>query len=150
MPRQVIKPNHSALEQSGLKAAAWAGDSLNLREIPEAAIIHLQGFPGKEPTQYEQLGLPMAAGQCDGGSPAVLCLGPAEWLIVAEAIGAADLQRQVTRQLAADQAVVNDRSDGLCLFRLSGAAAPWLLNKLSCLDFQLAGQSSAHCARTRL
>jgi sarcosine oxidase gamma subunit len=47
-----------------------------------------------------------------------------------------------------------NNSDGLATFRLSGQGAPWLLSKLSGLDY-LAGSSGdvaerQHCARTRM
>ena len=41
-------------------------------------------------------------------------------------------------------------SDGLAVFRLSGGGAPWLLGKLSGLDYQAGIKTGRHCARTRM
>jgi heterotetrameric sarcosine oxidase gamma subunit len=45
---------------------------------------------------------------------------------------------------------VCDQSDALAGIRVSGPAAPWLLGKLSCLDFARGASAGPHCARTRM
>jgi heterotetrameric sarcosine oxidase gamma subunit len=46
--------------------------------------------------------------------------------------------------------VLRECSSGLAVFRLTGPGAPWLLNKLSGLDFQAGIAHGPHCARTRM
>ena len=45
---------------------------------------------------------------------------------------------------------LHDLSDGLGAFRLAGPASPWLLGKLSGLDFLAGISSGQHGARTRI
>jgi heterotetrameric sarcosine oxidase gamma subunit len=46
--------------------------------------------------------------------------------------------------------MVCDQSDALAGIRVAGPAAPWLLGKLSCLDFTRGRTAGPHCARTRM
>ncbi len=80
----------------------------------------------------------------------MLCLRPAEWLFFSEASEPADLLRYVQSTIEAHCATAWDNSAGLGVFRLSGDGAPWLLSKLSCLDYVAGVASGPHCTRTKM
>jgi heterotetrameric sarcosine oxidase gamma subunit len=140
----------SALKQAGNQARASRYDGLELCAIGNPALVRLRSLedPGEAP--LAELGLPRLTGRCSGDDPVALCLAPGEWLLVGgqnePAAGA--LADQLRRRLASSLTAVCDQSDGLAGIRVSGAAAPWLLAKLSCIDFAAAGVD--WCARTRM
>jgi len=144
------KTNPSALEQAGVNTRAFRKATISLEEIRTTSMVRVhslqdQPFPGTAPFE-----LPAGTGACSGDDPAVLCLRPREWLLVSAATPANALLESVKSRVEPEQTAVLDASDGLAVFRLSGVGAPWLLAKLSCLDF-LAGQHHGpHCARTKM
>ncbi|HKX55628.1 MAG TPA: sarcosine oxidase subunit gamma family protein, partial [Xanthomonadales bacterium] len=98
--------------------------------------------------------IPVSTNQSSGNDPRWLCLRPGEWLVLSETLAAGELQEKLrvasSNEISAVHGVIMDASDGLAVVRLSGAAAPWLLAKLSGLDFVGAIGSPQHCARTRM
>ena len=139
----------SALRQSGIEVTEFSSDSLKLTELTGLAMARLHRRPGPAGKQNGLFDLPEQTGQARGNDPSVLCLRPGEWLFVSDKTGAANLVRHVTA-VGGEGAAVYDNSEGLAVFRLSGAGGPWLLSKLSGLDF-LAGRSAGeHCTRTKM
>lgn len=140
----------SALRQSGIKTTEFAGDSLRLSELTGLAMARLHGQPklaGKLPYRFD---LPEKTGQARGTDPSILCLRPGEWLFINDTVEAGNLVQDIADEFGDEGAAVYDNSEGLAVIRLSGAGGPWLLSKLSGLDF-LAGRSAGqHCARTKL
>lgn len=135
----------SALGQAGASQVEFTSASLALREVPGVSIARAQSM-----RPAAQAGWPQLTGRVTGGDPAMLCVRPGDWLLISEAGAAGELLDRASEQADAAMTLVHDHSDGLALFRLSGAGAPWLLNKLSGLDFQSGVNSGPHCARTRL
>jgi heterotetrameric sarcosine oxidase gamma subunit len=138
-----VKKTESALRQAGLESTAFECRTLSLAEVPGMAIARLRSLG--MPDQF-----PGSTGQCSGDDPALLCLRPGEWLAVSESHTPADLLAEMTRRAGSDCLTVLDNSHGLAVLRLQGRGAPWLLAKLSGLDFLAGTQNGAHCARTRV
>jgi heterotetrameric sarcosine oxidase gamma subunit len=140
----------AAPERVGNPVRASRFDGLDLCEIENPSLVRLRSFEDPREPPLAALGLPRQTGRCGGDDPVALCLAPGEWLLVGartEPASEAPTER-LQGQLASDLTAVYDQSDGLAGIRVSGPAAPWLLAKLSCIDFAAAG---AHwCARTRM
>jgi heterotetrameric sarcosine oxidase gamma subunit len=136
------------LAQAGVAAAGYDGNNLRLAERPTALVrVHsLVDLPRECP---DLAGWPERTGGCLDADPAVLRLGPREWLLVSETRDADSVRDAVNAVVDRSSAAVYDSSDGCAVFRLDGAAAPWLLAKVCSLDVP-AGLSGAWCARTRM
>ena len=140
----------SALLQAGINELELHSDTLQMKEIARVSIIRLHSLDPVPQTNSGQFCLPEETGQCSGDNPAVLCLRPLEWLVVSETLEVDDLLQRVQNQVNGKLVSVNDNSDGLALFRLSGAGAAWLLSKLSGLDYLAGGKDGEHCTRTKM
>lgn len=142
--------NPAAPEQLGIRARASRFDGLDLCGIENPALARLRSLedPGEPP--LAALGLPRQTGRCGGHDPVALCLAPGEWLLVGAQPESApeSLAERLQGQLASGLTAVYDQADGLAGIRVSGPAAPWLLTKLSCIDYAAAG--AGWCARTRM
>jgi heterotetrameric sarcosine oxidase gamma subunit len=126
-----------------IEATEFKSDTLALEKITELSIARLQSL-------RPQPKLPSVTGQCSSGDPAMLCLRPGEWLSISGSRPPQELVAELERTTEPEYSAVYDNTHGLAVFRLSGKGAPWLLSKLSGLDY-LAGQSAgAHCAQTRM
>ncbi len=144
------KNSPTALEQAGVTSSAFRTPTLSMEEVRSASMVRLHSlherpFPGPVP-----ISLPTETGACSGDDPAALCLRPGEWLLISETIPAQALLQQFGKLIDPEQTSTLDSSDGLAVFRLSGPAAPWLLSKLSCLDFLAGKNHGPHCARTKM
>lgn len=145
-------------KQTGIQARASRFDGVDLCEIENAALVRLRSLEEPAEALLAALGLPRQTGRCSGDDPVALCLAPGEWLLVgvqsdpqaAPRAGTASgaLPERLQGQLASGLTAVYDQSDGLAGIRVCGPAAPWLLAKLSCIDFAAAGVD--WCARTRM
>jgi heterotetrameric sarcosine oxidase gamma subunit len=138
------------LQQAGVAVRQLHAGEVFLREVPEAALARLRflGTPSAGDRPFPDL--PLQTGHCGGDDPEFLCLGPGEWLVISRSREPAALMEALQPATAGGQAAACDLSDGLSVLRLGGAAAPWLLAKLSCLDFVGAANGGRHCARTRM
>jgi heterotetrameric sarcosine oxidase gamma subunit len=137
----------SVLAQSGIESTKFQSETVRIEELGGRHIARLQCLPNAPRPVWSGLELPGAVGACAGAGPVALCLGPREWIIM----GDAALPETRTESAAEEDNVFwTDLSAGLAVFRLEGAGAPWLLNKLSCLDFQSCHDAGEHCARTRM
>jgi heterotetrameric sarcosine oxidase gamma subunit len=143
----------SPLEQAGFSVFEFRRSNLSVREIRNASLLRLHALE-REGSGVELTGmgvqLPAKVGQTAGQDPLVMCLRPGEWLVFSETATQGELLQRFGIPNPTDRLAVLDFSDGLATFRISGTAAPWLLAKLSGLDFVGAKQAGAHCARTRL
>ena len=94
--------------------------------------------------------LPLDTNESSGPDPWSVCLRPGEWLLLEERQPAAELLGRIQSRVNPSLTSLHDVSDGLGVFRLSGHASPWLLGKLSGLDFLAGVSSGPHGARTRI
>lgn len=84
-----------------------------------------------------------------GSRPRSLCLGPTEWLVVAESPADA-LLREVEQAVRGSSLNVTDQSQGLAALEVSGPRARELITKGCCLDLHPRAFPLNACARTRL
>jgi heterotetrameric sarcosine oxidase gamma subunit len=148
------------LQTAGIRERSADAPGLRLDEIEDPALFRLHGLETSVDARLAALGLPGQVGQAgaislSGGEKlAALCLAPGEWLLVGSAHAPPDrpsaLAERLHEELATELTMLCDQSDGLAGIRISGPAAPWLLGKLSCLDFSRGAGLGPHCARTRM
>jgi len=151
MNEAVIQPEHpSPLQQAGVAQRDITAGQIRIREITGLKLLRLRFFPAFSSADMPSADLPSETGQCGGTDPLFLCLGPNEWLAVTASKEPPWLTQLLQPAAGARQAVAYDLTDGLVVLRLTGAATPWLLSKLSCLDFLAGAAQQQHCARTRL
>lgn len=156
-PSHDVHQRPSALRQAGIHECAFDAAGLHMGEIENPVLVRLRSLEIFEDSRLAAFGLPGQVGQVsqpDGENLTALCLAPGEWLLVDRASAASnrppDLVARLQRELASDLTAAFDQADGLAGLRVSGAAAPWLLGKLSCLDFTRGMAAGPHCARTRM
>jgi len=116
-----------ALQQAGINPSRFSSTSVELEEIRGACILRLHSL-----------------------EPVPVCLRPNEWLLISMQHTAASLTEQLKPAIDPALTALLNNSDGLATFRLSGTGAPWLLGKLSGLDFLAGANGHQHCARTRM
>jgi heterotetrameric sarcosine oxidase gamma subunit len=145
-----IKNRPSPLRQAGVEERDLRLGSVRLTEIDDMALACLRLIGNPPEGTSSGLGLPDRTGRCAGTDPAILCLAPGEWLFVSRLMAPDRLLEQLKTLSEGSLASICDLSDGRAVFRLSGEAAPWLLSKLSGLDFPGAPRAKPHCAQTRL
>ena len=93
--------------------------------------------------------LPSQVGTTVSGQARVLCVGPAHWLIVADASAVAQLHEYLEPQLRQQGLAVVDQTHGLAILQLQGRAARELLSKGCGLDMHPRSFPQGRCARTR-
>jgi len=147
------EPTPSALQQAGIDSSDICLPQLQLSEVPAATILRIHSL---EPESLLEkalapvgIALPLAVNGATGSDPAVLCLRPGEWLLLSEHGDPDGLRDRLVPHIDSSLTAVLDLSDGLCVFRLRGAATAWLLGKFSGLDFLAGVRSGQHAARTR-
>jgi len=144
----------SALQQAGVTDLNHSGRSIALRELTGIALLRIHSLrPYAEIRTMMtacDITLPAEVNQSLGMDPSALCLAPGDWLLFSEYLGYQRLSSQVRASIEPHHTVALDLSDGYTVFRLSGTGAPWLLNKLSGLDFQKCIAGAPWCARTRM
>jgi heterotetrameric sarcosine oxidase gamma subunit len=150
----------TALRQAGIRECAFEAAGLHMGQIEDPVLVRLRSLEPPASARTAALALPLEVGEVgpvtllNGEKMAALCLAPGEWLLVGPAGVACnrppDLMERLQQELTSDSTAVFDQSDGLAGLRVSGAAAPWLLGKLSGLDFARGPAAGPHCARTRM
>jgi heterotetrameric sarcosine oxidase gamma subunit len=144
----------TALQQAGLTENSYSSNSIVLHELTGATLLRIHSLLPFTALRDAMAAcdIPLAAevNQSLGQDPAVICLAPGEWLLFSEYLSASRLFEQVQAAVDPRHTTALDVSAGLAAFRLAGSAAPWLLNKLSGLDYQRNRAAAAHAARTRL
>ena len=127
-----------------------SSDTLEIKELTGAAIVRVHSLPELRQSAPMQINLPAKTGHCNGHNPTALCLRPTEWLLISELAEPSDLLQHANSIIDPERTAVTDNSDALTIFRLSGNGAPWLLSKLSGLDYLAGAASGEHCTRTRM
>lgn len=150
----------TALRQAGIRECTFDATGLRMGQIEDPVLVRLRSLERHGEGTLAALALPLQVGEVGpvtlfkGEKMDALCLAPGEWLLVGPArvacSGPPDLVERLQQELASDSTAVFNQSDGLAGLRVSGAAAPWLLGKLSCLDFARGPAAGPHCARTRM
>lgn len=138
-----IEKTASALRQAGVETTTFERQTLALEEVIGMSIARLRctGLPAD---------LPPETGRCAGNDPTVLCLRPGEWLSVSESLSQEELVARMTTEAGDQCTTIHDCSHGLAVFRLRGKGSPWLMGKLSGLDYLAGIKTGAHCAQTRM
>ncbi|MFC1688307.1 hypothetical protein ACFL0N_01290 [Pseudomonadota bacterium] len=136
-----IKSMPSALQQAALDSSEYKGKSLELAERSGWSALRLR-------SKQNLPGLPGQTGLCTGKDPAILCLRPGEWLMLSDTASPQQLKSEIPNEAQPRLSRVFDNTHGLAIFRLRGAGAPWLLSKLSGLDYLAGVKSGTHCAQT--
>jgi len=144
------KNSPTALQQAGIETRTFEAVTLRIEEVNGAAFVRLHSLQEQPLSGDSPLTLPVDTGTCSGDDPAALCLRPGEWLLLSESTPARSLVQSFKPHTDPEKTAVLDGSDGLAMFRLSGPGSPWLLSKLSCLDFLNGQNHGAHCARTKM
>jgi heterotetrameric sarcosine oxidase gamma subunit len=152
LTKEISRP--TPLKQAGVNEGRLRSHTLQLEEIQPASMFRLRCIKGDTSLaaalSENGITLPLKTGQAAGKDPACLCLRPREWLIFDECSTADELGRQLRTGIEETGALLHDMSDAFAVFRLTGSGAPWLLSKLSCLDFVAGSTCGQHCARTQL
>ena len=144
----------NSLTQAGLAAQNFRSTSLQLQLVEEVTLLKIHSLESVGSSTMSLAGsdlmLPMTTGQSFGSDPAALCLRPQEWMLFSEIQDGACMMSDLQAAFDPLRTALIDLSHGLTVFRLSGPGAPWLLSKLSCLDFLFGHSGTQHCARTRI
>jgi len=146
----VIPIGPSALQQAGIEQRDLAVGKVRLREVTDLALARLRMGDAMATGSGLKAQLPARTGQCSGSDPVYLCLGPGEWLVISSTAAPPELLGFLQSSVGDGLAAAYDLTPGLVVLRLSGDAAPWLLSKLSSLDFIRGTAAGQHCARTRM
>ena len=144
------RPALAPLAQAGVTATRYEGNRLLLEERPAAGLVRVHSLVDLPREHPELADWPDRTGRCRDGDPAVLQLGPREWLLLTENRAADAEFEALVAVVDRSSTAVYDVSDGLAVFRLQGAAAPWLLAKVCALDVLARPAGGAWCARTRI
>jgi heterotetrameric sarcosine oxidase gamma subunit len=143
--KKKIRSMPSALQQAAFAEPEFNSDSLALRELTGFTIIRAHSYGDRKGTELSD-----KTGDASGADPGILCVRPGEWLFISESNGVQDLRKRAHAEIQDQKCIVDNMSDAFAVFRLDGNGSPWLLSKLSGLDF-LAGRSTGqHCARTKM
>jgi heterotetrameric sarcosine oxidase gamma subunit len=140
----------SPLQQAGIAERDVLSGQVRMREITDLKLLRLRFFADRSSTDLPAGDLPVGTGRCGGTDPVFLCLGPNEWLAITGPTEPPWMSQLLQPAAGSTQAVAYDLTDGFVVLRLTGAAAPWLLGKHSCLDFLAGVGHEQYCARTRL
>jgi len=149
-PSPITPDRPSPLQQAGVEPRDLLVGAVRLREVTNLALARLRVRPPARDAGALPGDLPDRTGQCSGNDPTFLCLGPGEWLAISASSGPAQLIDALQSVPGKGLAAAYDLTPGVVVLRLTGAAAPWLLAKLSCLDFIAGTAAGQHCARTRM
>jgi len=149
-PSLAIPDCPSPLQQAGVDERELVIGSVRLQEIRDLSLLRLRIGDGMLSAGPPMPELPAHTGQCSGNDPVYLCLGPREWLAISDSSTPRQLVQDLQPAIGTGFAATYDLTPGLVVVRLSGDGAPWLLSKLSCLDFIGGTAPGQHCARTRM
>lgn len=132
--RSAIEEMHTTLEQ----AVALAAGALAVRELPFETHVSVRMDPTSAPAVAARLGT----------EPAILRLGPDEWLVVAEED--ADLETELRAVLTGDRDAIVDVSDQRTTFELAGPRARAILGMACSIDLHPRAFGPGRCAETML
>ena len=138
------------LQQAGIATRDRQVGDVRLREIEGLSLVRLRRYRVATAAGMPLADVPTQVGHCGGTDPEYLCLGPREWLAISRTLTPSALLLSAQEAIDSSAGAAFDVSDAKAVFRLSGAAAPWLLSKLSALDFLAGSRQGRHCASTRM
>ncbi len=147
--RNKIEPLNSALQQAGIDSLEFSSDTITATELTGVAIARAHILSPQSALSGLASNLPEIVGQC-GEEPLTLCTRPGEWLFVSETLMPGKLIQHARSMKGLEDAAIYNNTDGLAVFRISGHGTPWLLSKLSGLDYLEGKSSGQHCARTKM
>jgi sarcosine oxidase, subunit gamma len=141
-------------ERAQMPAESTAGAAIQIRPAEFASIFRLKSWvPGHGgdggPVLLAGKKLPSQVGETSSGSMRVLCVGPADWLIVSQEHHVPGLRDQIEQELPKQGFVLSDLTDGLAALELRGASARDLLSKDCGLDLHPRMFPAGRCVRTR-
>src|ERR1700757_4624479 len=84
---------------------------------------------GGRPVRLAGQELPARVGGTLAAQPGVLCVGPGEWLLVAESLDVASLREEVGEDLRRQGLALVDLTQALAVIRVAGAGGRELLSK---------------------
>lgn len=137
------------LRRAGIGQTQHSTPTLQLDALGGRALARLRAYEARPDSGPEPLELPHRTGAVAGRDPLVLCLAPGEWLLVSTTAEPGELLQRARTAAAPGSAVACDLSSGVAGFRVSGPASPWLLAKLSGVDFHALCAGPRYCLRTR-
>lgn len=147
-------PLPGAITQAGPGGSELRTPLLELRELKGMTLLRLHSLQAGADLSAALadagVSLPLQTCAASGQEPAALCLRPGEWLLASEVMTPGELLERLRPHLDASLTALLDNSHGLGVFRLTGDAAPWLLAKMSGLDFLAGVATGQHAARTRM
>lgn len=138
------------LQQAGIEIRDRQFGDVRLREMPGLSLAHLRLYRSTEEAAVPLGDLPAQVGLCGGTDPVYLCLAPKEWLAISPSLGPSEMLSALREAIDGSAGAAFNLSDAKAVFRLTGAASPWLLSKLSSLDFPAETRHGQHCATTRM
>lgn len=138
------------LQQAGIEIRDKRVGNVRLRELEGLALARLRLHLASPADGMPVADLPKHVGHCAGTDPVYLCLAPREWLVISRTLSPSDMRLALQKAADKSAGAAFDLSDAKAVFRLSGAAAPWLLSKLSSLDFLVGSRKGRHCANSRM
>lgn len=144
------KTAHSTLAQAGVDNVRFRSATISLEEITGATWIRVHSLLDDPLPATGTISLPQETGACGGDHPVALCLRPGEWLLFSEKATPAEVLNGIAPGMDPGMTAVTNASDSLAVFRVAGNGAPWLLSKLSGLDFLASRQQGRHCAQTKM
>ena len=140
----------STLQQAGVEDRRFRSDTLSLEELCGTSYVRVHSLKDSPLSATSAFKLPQEVGECGGDNPGILCLRPREWLFTSETRSAEETFQQLAAVTDPGETAVLIASDSFTTFRLAGSAAPWLLSKLSGLDFLAGNNGAPHCAQTKM
>jgi heterotetrameric sarcosine oxidase gamma subunit len=140
----------SALQQSGVESHDFHSETLSLAVLQNTSFIRVHSLSENPLSADCSIKLPDKTGQCSDQNPRVLCLRPRDWLVVSDSSRLEELLQQLDEVTDSNATAVLNASDSFTTFRVARAAAPWLLGKLSGLDFLTEKNKGPHCAQTKI
>lgn len=144
--RSAIDEMHATIEQ----AVARAAGALTVRERPFETHVSVRMEPTSAPAVEARLriAVPRTPGTWTMDEPAMLRLGPDEWLVVAQED--TDVETNLRAVLTGDRDAIVDVSDQRTTFQLAGPRARGLLAMGCSLDLHPQTFGPGRCAETLL
>jgi sarcosine oxidase subunit gamma len=141
------------LEARSKRTACGADAPLHLTVTSERALLEIRSWLpehklGQQSATLMGRALPSEVGATQMGPLQVMCLAPAEWLLVAPGQWAATFGRHVAAA-SEQELVLLDVTDAYATLRVRGRAAGAVLSKGCGVDLHPRAFPSGRCARTR-
>jgi heterotetrameric sarcosine oxidase gamma subunit len=151
--RQPAAGDH-ALQQAGLRNTVHQAEDFQLALLTGIILLRLHTLQPWEELQAglhsTGMDLPTRVNASHGQDPSALCLAPSEWLIFSEYLNSSQLLPSLQAAIDPQRSALLDQTAAFAVFRLGGPVAPWLLGKISPLDWHRGIAGGQHCCRTLL